>query len=60
MIKFKEEMLKVVSEIIKRENDIKNIRDLNKKYLDINTRININPKKKKIIMQKMKRKKKMN
>lgn len=46
MIKFKEEMLKVVSEIIKRENDIKNIRDLNKKYLDINTRININPKKK--------------
>lgn len=47
MIKFKEEMLKVVSEIIKRENDIKNIRDLNKKYLDINTRININPKKEK-------------
>ena len=45
MIKFKEEMLKVVTEIIKRENDIKNIKEINKRYLDINTRININPKK---------------
>ena len=42
MIKFKEEMLKVVSEIIKRENDIKNIKELNKKYLNLKTRININ------------------
>ena len=45
MIKFKEELLKVVSETIKRENDIKNIRELNKKYLDLKTRINISPKK---------------
>ena len=45
MIKFKEEMLKIVSEIIKRENDIKNIKDLNKRYLNVKTRININPKK---------------
>ena len=44
MIKFKEEMLKVVSEIIKRENDIKNIKELNKSYLNIKTRLNINPK----------------
>ena len=44
MIKFKEEMMKVVSDIIKRENDIKNIKDLNKKYLDIKTKMNINPK----------------
>jgi hypothetical protein len=42
MIKFKEEMLKIVSEIIKRENDIKNIKELNKKYLDIKTKLNIN------------------
>ena len=47
MIKFKEEMLKVVSEIIKRENDIKNIKIINKKYLNVKTRLNliINPKK---------------
>ena len=47
MIKFKEEMLKVVSEIIKRENDIKNIKNINKRYLNVKTRIsvNINPKK---------------
>jgi hypothetical protein len=45
MTKFKEEMLKVVSEIIKRENDIKNIKEINKKYLNIKTRINISPKK---------------
>ena len=43
MIKFKEEMLKIVSEIIKRENDIKNIKDLNKKYLDIKTKMNLSP-----------------
>ena len=42
MIKFKEEMLKIVSEIIKRENDIKNINELNKKYLDIKTKMNLN------------------
>ena len=42
MIKFREEMLKIVSEIIKRENDIKTIKDLNKKYLDIKTKLNIN------------------
>ena len=42
MIKFKEEMVKIVSEIIKRENDIKNINELNKKYLDIKTKINLN------------------
>ena len=45
MIKFKEEMLKVVSEIIKRENDIKNIKNINKRYLNVKTRMNINPKK---------------
>ena len=45
MIKFKEEMLKVVSEIIKRENDIKNIKEINKRYLNVKTRINIIPKK---------------
>ena len=44
MIKFKEEMLKIVSEVIKRENDINNIKELNKKYLDIKTKMNINPK----------------
>ena len=44
MIKFKEEMLKVVSEIIKRENDIKNIIEINKKYLNVKTRINLSPK----------------
>ena len=44
MIKFKEEMLKVVSEIIKRENDIKNIKELNKRYLSVKTILNINPK----------------
>ena len=43
MIKFKEEMMKLVSEIIKRENDINNIKELNKKYLDIKTKMNINP-----------------
>ena len=43
MIKFKEEMLKIVSDIIKRENDINNIKELNKKYLDIKTKMNINP-----------------
>ena len=44
MIKFKEEMLKVVSEIIKRENDIINIKELNKRYLNMKTNMNINPK----------------
>ena len=44
MTKFKEEMLKVVSEIIKRENDIKNIREINKRYLNVKTNINIIPK----------------
>ena len=44
MIKFKEEMLKIVSDIIKRENDINNIKELNKKYLDIKTKMNINSK----------------
>ena len=44
MIKFKEEMMKIVSEIIKREKDIDNIKELNKKYLDIKTKMNINQK----------------
>ena len=44
MIKFKEEMLKIVSDIIKRENDKNNIKELNKKYLDIKTKMNINSK----------------
>ena len=44
MIKFKEEILNVVSEVMKRENDIKTIKEINKRYLDIKTRININPK----------------
>ena len=43
MIKFKEEMMKIVSEVIKRENDLKNIKELNKKYLDIKTKMNLNP-----------------
>ena len=43
MIKFKEEMMKIVSEVIKRENDLKKIKELNKKYLDIKTKINLNP-----------------
>ena len=43
MIKFKEEMLKLVSEILKREKDLKNINDLNQKYLDIKTKMNISP-----------------
>ena len=44
MIKFKEELLKVVSEIEKREKDINNIKKLNSKYLNIKTHINISPK----------------
>ena len=43
MTKFKEELIKLVSEIIKREKDIKNIKELNKKYLNIKTLINISP-----------------
>ena len=35
--------MKIVSEVIKRENDLKNIKELNKKYLDIKTKMNLNP-----------------
>ena len=44
MIKFKEDVLKVVSEIMKRENDIKNIIELNKRYLNVKTNMNVFPK----------------
>ena len=44
MIKFKEDVLKLVSEIMKRENDIKTIIELNKRYLNVKTNMNIFPK----------------
>ena len=45
MIKFKEDIKKVVAEILKRENDIKNIIELDRKYLEIKTKIYLSPKK---------------
>ena len=45
MIKFKEDIIKVVAEIMKRENDIKKINEINQRYLEINTNIYLCPKK---------------